>query len=814
MARDVAQPRKGVGYWLTMLVALITLIFGIVIFGGGMWLLGLGGSPYYAIAGALLILTAVLMFMGQQVAIWVYALTFLFTLVWAFWEAGFDGWAQVPRLLGPFILLILIFLTNPVLRAFGPMSGPRLRVPAAAAMVVVLGAVALVPVLLPRSEAIAQGGVTPNPPEAVLPTDAAAGVDWPVYGGTALETRFSTLSQITPDNAGKLKKVFEYHTYDLPKYRPDKDAIKDKYSPEATPIKIGDNLYLCSARNIILAVNAISGDETWRYDPQISDGHIPYGATCRGVAYYAVPNAPPDQPCATRILEGTQDARLIEVDAKTGKLCDGFGTGGQVDLLKGIGMSVPGWYGVNAPPVIVRNVIVTGAQVQDGMDENAPSGVIRGYDAVSGKFLWAWDMGRPGNTSEPGPGETYTRGTPNMWTAATGDDALGLVYIPLGNSSVDYFGGNRKPYENEYNSSLVAIDVTSGKDVWHFQTVHYDVWDYDLGSQVSLFDYPSDSGAVPALVLTSKQGQIYVLDRKTGKPLMPVEERPVPKTGSVEPDKLSNTQPYSSYANLTFPDLTEASMWGMTPIDQLWCRIQFRQASYVGQYTPPSLDKPFIEYPSYNGGSDWGSVAVDQKDGILIANYNDMPNFDELLTRDEAKKRNWRAIDDLGGADTGRDEAAVQNGAPYANLINAGWKNSLTGLLCKQPPYGGIRAIDLKTGKTLWDHPLGDASANGPWGMKSFLPIRIGTPNNGGSVITAGGLVFIAASSDNKFRAFDLKTGREVWSTRLPAGGQANPMTYEVNGKQVVAVFAGGHHFMKTGVGDSLMAYALPDQGS
>jgi quinoprotein glucose dehydrogenase len=304
-----------------------------------------------------------------------------------------------------------------------------------------------------------------------------------------------------------------------------------------------------------------------------------------------------------------------------------------------------------------------------------------------------------------------------------------------------------------------------------------------------------------------------VLDRRTGKPLFPVTERVVPKTGSVEPDRLSNTQPFSGYANVVGAVIKESDMWGATLLDQLYCRIQYRQANYYGQYTPPSVDKPFIEYPSYNGGSDWGSVAVDQQAGILVVNYNNMANYDQLVTREEADRRGWRAIDDVGGADTGSDEeAAVQKNSPYGNLINSGWKVPYVGTLCTQPPYGGIRAIDLKTGKTLWDHPFGDARANGVFGIPMLLPIRIGTPNNGGAVITAGGLVFIAATTDNVFRAFDLKTGKLVWSAALPAGGQANPMTFEVNGKQIVAIFAGGHHFMKTPVGDDLIAYALPDK--
>jgi len=806
-----AYIHKGIGYWLTMLLALVILIFGLWLFIGGVWLITLGGSPYYGFAGLLLLITSVLMFRGQQVAIWVYALAFLFTLIWALFESGFNGWAQVPRLLGPVIMFILVLCTTPVLRALGPTHWPRrVETTAVSGVVVILALALAVPLAMQHGSAVAQSNAA-TPTAGSTPT-ATAGEDWPVYGGTNLEARYSTLDEITPDNVNKLKKVWEYRTGDLPQNLPDNGALKGKYSPETTPIKVGSSLYLCSARDIVISVDALSGKEIWRYDPKVGDGYVPYGATCRGVAYYAVPNAAPDQACGTRIIEGTMDARLIAVDARTGKPCVDFGTGGEVNLMKGIGMSQPGWYGSNAAPMIVRNVVVMGAQVQDGMDENAPSGVIRGYDAQSGKFLWAWDMGNPGSTAEPPPGQTYTRGTPNMWTAAAGDDQLGYVYVPLGNSSVDYYGGNRKPYENEYNSSLVAIDVTTGKPVWHFQTVHYDVWDYDLGSQPSLVNFPTDSGTVPALILPSKQGEIYVLDRRTGKPLAPVEERPAPKTGSVEPDKLSSTQPYSGYANVVGPVLKESDMWGVTLLDQLYCRIQFRQANYFGQYTPPSLDKPFIEYPSYNGGSDWGSVAVDEKDGILVVNYNNMANYDELLTRDEANKRGWRAIDDLGGPSTGSDdEGAVQKGAPYANLINSGWKVPYLGTLCTQPPYGGIRAIDLKTGKTMWDHPFGDARANGPFGLPTFLPIRIGTPNNGGALITASGLVFAAATTDNVFRAFDIRTGKEVWSTQLPAGGQANPMTYSIDGKQVVAIFAGGHHFMKTPVGDYLEVFGLPD---
>lgn len=799
--------RHGLGYWLTMLLGVVVGLTGLILGGGGLFLATLGGSWYYLIAGVALLVTAWLVFRRERSAIYLYLALFVVTVVWSVIEAGSNGWAYVPRLVAPAILLILLLLASPVLRR-NPLrsrSGFHAGAVATAALVLV-GGLAVATVGLQHGSAVAQqAAVAPAP--ALTAGDQQAGKDWPVYGGTDHSMRYSQLAEITPQNAGQLKEIWTYRTGDMPK----SDEMKDKYSPETTPIKVGDTLYMCSAMDIVLAVDAGSGKEKWRYDPVVSEGNVPYGATCRGVAYYAQPNAAPHQPCATRVIEGTMDARLIAVDAENGTPCADFGRNGAIDLLKGIGRTVPGWYGVNAPPMIVRNVVVTGAQVQDGQAEDAPSGVIRGYDAVSGKFLWAWDMGRPDTTAEPGPGETYTRGTPNMWSAAAGDDELGFVYVPLGNSSVDYFGGNRKDYENQYSSSLVALDVTTGKPAWRFQTVHYDVWDYDLGSQPSLFDYPGDGGPVPALVLPSKQGQLFVLDRRTGKPLVPVDEKPVP-SGGVEPDRLSPTQPFSSYASVVGPDLTEADMWGMTPFDQLWCRIQFRQASYQGQFTPPTADKPFIEYPSYNGGMDWGSVAVDEQNGILVTNYNDMPNYDQLIPRAEADKMGWRAIDDLGGTDTGAYDASPQKGAAYAALLNAGWKVPWTGMLCKEPPYGGIRAIDLKTGKTLWDKPFGDARGNGPFGLKSHLPIPIGTPNNGGPLITAGGLVFIGATTDDMFRAFDIKTGKEVWSVKLPAGGQANPMTFEVDGKQVIAMFAGGHHFMKTPVGDYLVAYALPDK--
>ncbi|MFD2648467.1 membrane-bound PQQ-dependent dehydrogenase, glucose/quinate/shikimate family [Devosia albogilva] len=884
----MADRGRGFGYWAVLVLALVMAVFGLPIFAGGIWLITLGGSWYYALAGLGLVVSAFFLFRHSMAGVWIYLLTFLGTLIWALWEKGMDGWAQVPRLVGPTVILVLVLLCIPALR--GPARVARGAFAAAAVGVLSLGASLMVLTTASDARLVAQETPAPAPaepspaepapaepapeeaepaePEPATPAtptepadpaeadaaepaapadpagaeseaaspdtgtaapvdptegDAApaettlaaaqpepqleVGADWPAYGGSYHALRYSPLSQITRENIDQLERVWEYNTGDMPS-----EAAEGKYSPENTPLKVGNNLYLCSPMNILIAIDAASGLEEWRFDPEVSEDAIPYGATCRGVAYYQIPDAPADQACAARILVGTLDARLIAVDATTGQPCADFGVNGQVNLEEGIGDTVPGWYAVTSPPTIVRGIAVLGAQVKDGQAEDAPSGVVRGYDAVTGELAWAWDLGNPDNRGAPAEGEVYTRGTPNMWTIAAADEELGLVYLPLGNSSVDYYGSNRSELENEYATSLVAVDATTGDDVWHFQTVRNDVWDYDLGSQPSLVDFPTADGTVPALVLASKQGDIYILNRETGESLFPVEDRPVP-TGGVEPEYLAETQPFSAYHTLAFPDLTEADMWGMTPIDQLWCRIQFRQSHYQGIYTPPTSDTHWLQYPGYNGGNDWGSVAIDVERGLLIANYNNMPNHNRLVPREEADEAGLVPIYDAGAGqgETALGEAGPQIGAPYAIDVNAGWRQ-WTGLLCTEPPYGGIRAIDLATGETVWDRPFGTARRNGPWGIPSMLPLDIGTPNNGGPVVTAGGLIFISATTDNLIHAIDVETGETVWTDELPGGGQTTPMTYEVDGRQYVVIAPGGHHFMETPISDAVIAYAVPQE--
>lgn len=805
--------------WWAIAVGSALVVLGLLLLGGGAWLIALGGSWYYIFAGAGLIASGWLLLRRQYVGVFVYLAVWLLTMIWAVWEVGFQLWPLVPRTVAPTVLLLFVITTAPALRR------RRNHTLVAATMALLFSelihpapAVAQQPTSPAERAQIDQARPGPAvtgqsdtkqpiiPPQAgdgatgMPPGELKTGSDWPAYGGSYKAERYSPLNQITTDNVARLKRVWTYRSGDMPG-----KGAKGKYSPENTPIKVGDSLYFCTAKNILISLDAKTGKEEWRHDPEVSDDAIPYGATCRGVVYFSLPDAAPNALCAARIIQATLDARLIAVDADTGQPCVSFGRQGEVDLNRGIGDTVPGWYAVSSPPTLVKGILVTGAQVKDGQAEDAPSGVIRGYDAASGKLAWAWDMGKPDLTGVPAEGETYTRGTPNMWTIAAGDDELGLVYLPMGNSSVDYYAGNRSAAENEFSTALVAIDVTTGDVKWKFQTVHKDVWDYDLGSQPTLVDFPGPNGSVPAVVLASKQGPIYVLNRETGEPLFPVEERPAP-TGGVEPEQLSKTQPYSTYATLSKPQLTEKDMWGMSPLDQLWCRIQFHRASYKGEYTPPTADRHWIQYPGYNGGSDWGSIAIDSKSGILIANYNDMPNYNRLIPRKEADDLGIKSIDE--GGEGGGGEAGAQAGSPFAIDVNAGWRMP-TGLLCKQPPYGHIRAIDLKTGKTLWDKPLGTARNNGPFGIPSLLPINIGTPNNGGPIITAGGLVFLAATTDDIFRAINIKTGEVVWQDTLPAGGQTTPITYEVDGRQYVVIAPGGHHFMETKIGDYVIAYAL-----
>ena len=797
--------------WGAAIVGVVIALIGAVLAAGGAWLAVLGGSLYYLLTGVAMIVAGVLLVRGRMLGAWLYMAIVAVTVLWAFADShGNLAWALVPRIFAPIVLLIAVLLVMPTLTA----RPGRWKLAGGGVTGVVLATAILFTVLGTRDVAV---GALPAPLSQGMsdPSGQATGPDWPAYGGTSAARRFSPLAQINAANVGQLERVWLAHTGDMPSDK----AAAHQYGAETTPIKIGDALYLCSAKNILISLDAATGTERWRYDPKVPNEWIPYTAACRGVTYYAVPGAAAGSLCATRILEATLDARIIAVDAATGRPCPDFGTNGQVNAKIGMGEVFPGMVSMNSPMVIVRGIAVTGHQVLDGQKRWAPSGVIQGFDAVTGKLRFAWDMMHPEWNGYPPAGQQWSRGTPNMWTIASGDEELGLVYLPMGNSAVDYWSSMRSPTENNFATSIVALDVTTGKPRWRFQAVRKDVWDYDFGSQPSLIDY----NGTKALLISSKQGDLYIVDRATGRPLTPIGTIRAPG-GGVEPEQRSPTQIVSLWHTLRKDPLTEHDMWGMSPIDQMICRINFRRASYKGFFTPPEVDRHSIEYPGYNGGTDWGSVAVDPARGVIVANYNDMPNYNRLVPRAIADKRGWftreqkakMAAADKGG-DASRGNAPHAEGAgdpqaqtPYAIDVNAGWQMPFTGMLCKQPPYGGIRAIDMATGKTIWDRAFGSARKNGPFGIPSYLPFTIGTPNNGGAVVTAGGIVFIAAATDDLFKAIDLRTGKILWQTVLPAGGQATPMVYEQNGREYVVLMTGGHHFMKTPIGDQVIAWALP----
>lgn len=778
------------------LFGLLLFLTGIILVVPGYKLLTLHGSAWYVLAGAVWAIAGILVFLRRASGLYLYTLSFIATLVWSLWESGLDGWALVPRLDLPLVYLIFAVLLMPKYHRDGAKGYRRYGI--AVLVLTVVGLVVAVP--LAQKPWQVEANSTPAGHYYDEQTTPAA-QDWPTYGGGYGAQRYSALQQITPANVSQLKRVWEYHTG---------EAHSANFGNELTPIKVGDAIYGCTIRHKIFAIDAATGKQKWMFDPKTPATSSPPNSACRGVAYYADPAATAGQQCAQRIIVGTLDAKLAAVDANTGAICEDFGDHGFVDLMQGLGKWPAGMVSVTAAPTVVRGVVVTGQQVMDGQLRSAPSGVVRGYDAVTGKLRFAWDMEQPDITTTPPEGKTYTPGTPNMWSTAVADEKLGLVYLPMANSAGDYYSSTRTAEERKYSSSVTALDVTTGKPRWVYQFIRNDVWDYDTPAQPSLVDFPTDKGLVPALIQTTKQGDLWVLDRRTGQPLHKVEEQPAPQ-GGVEPAERAATQKRSLYSHTQKPDLTEQMMWGISPFDQLACRIQYRSANYQGIFTPPSADKPWIEYPGNNGGSDWGSISVDVHNGVIIENYNDLPSYSKLVPRavDDALGVFWMGDARYKNPPPGRNRP--QAGLPYGQDVNTGWVSNL-GVICKQPPFGMIKAIDLSSGKTLWDRPLGTAERNGPWGLHSMLPLQIGLPNNGGVLTTRSGVAFVGATTDDYLRAIDVKSGKTLWKDELPAGGQATPMTYEVNGQQFVIIMAGGHHGMMTPEGDSVIAYALPNK--
>lgn len=635
--------------------------------------------------------------------------------------------------------------------------------------------------------------------------DSGRTAGWSHYGGDVGGTRHSPLDQVTPENVDQLRVAWTYHHGDV---------IKDGgYGSSAhggspasttfqnTPILIDDTLYICSPFNKVIALDAETGEERWRFDPKVdTTGH--YLLNCRGVSAWTDSRARAGDFCATRIFAGTIDARLIALDAATGTPCPGFGDGGTVDLTEGVGDVQPGEYGVTTPPVVLGDRLVTGSMVLDNRRIDAPSGVVRAYSARTGKRLWAWEALVPGAaTSQQGE---FRRGTSNAWGALSADPERNLVFVPTGNTSPDYFGGYRDGLDY-YSSSIIALDGDSGEVVWHYQTVHHDIWDYDIGAQPVLFDFPREGGAVPGVIAATKMGHLFFLDRLTGEPLLPVEERPVP--GRVVPGEKdwSPTQPFPVAPKPLHPaTLTPDDAFGFTPWDRAACKKIIEEARSEGIFTPPSTQGT-IQYPGMVGGMNWGSLSVDAGRRLMIVNTQRIATYIRMVPRAEYDAM----VEEMGGAPAFGYEP--QGGTPYAlervPLLSPG-----LGAPCNPPPWGTLVAVDLATGDIVWDVPLGNTRDLAPWPIWWFLG-EMGVPNLGGPITTASGLTFIGATTDGYLRAFKTATGELLWKSRLPNSAQATPMTYRVSpeGKQYVVIAAGGHMLLGTEPGDALVAYALPD---
>lgn len=776
--------------WLTML---LLAAFGLVLAIGGVRLLSLGGSAYYLLAGLGLLGVAALLYRRRRDALWLYGALLVATVGWAVWEVGADVWALVPRLAAPLaggVWLLLPWvrrsLSRDVSRAGPLMLGLAGLLGLGLGLAGLLRSPAIDPMYAPDGDAVAAGVRL-----APLPEDG----DWRNYGNDPGGTRFSTASQLTPANVKGLEVAWTYRLGPAP---------EGYVTFEATPLKVGDTVYICTGYNDVIALDAETGRERWRFRADVDLADVA-AMTCRGVAWYRAPDA---AVCPERILANTLDARLIALDAKTGRRCPDFGTNGEVSLLAGMGEVTKGYYYATSAPTVVRGKVVLGGWVTDGQYWGEPSGVIRAFDARTGALAWAFDMGRPDRTGAPGPGEEYTRSTPNSWAPMSADEELGMVYAPTGNATPDYFGAQRRPFDDAHTSAVVALDAETGRPRWVFRTAYHDVWDYDVGSQPTLLDLPGPNGPVRALAQATKRGEIFLLDRVTGKPLAKVEDRPAPQAGAVPEERLSPVQPYSvGMPSFRGRDLTEAMMWGLTPVDQLWCRIRFREARYEGPMTPPGLT-PSITSPGYLGGMNWGGVSIDRDRNLLLVSTNHVANYTRLLTRAEVDRRGLKPR--RPGSNEFVGGPVPQVNTPYG--AETGAFLSPLGVPCQQPPYGRLSAVDLTTRKLVWTQPLGTARDSGPLGIASGLPVTMGVPNLGGAITTRGGLTFIGATQDRYLRAFETASGRLLWESRLPAGAQATPSSYvsPASGRQMVVVAAGGSGLMQSKQGDYLIAFALP----
>lgn len=804
------MPRRtspGIVGIVSLLFALLT---GLYLVGGGAWLASLGGSVYYVIAGVVMIGVAWGLYVRSQMALTLYALLLAGTAIWSLWESGPDFWALAPR-----SGVLVVFGLWLLLLASWRLTPPR-RIGASLLAGALLGWAGVLVYAVFHDPQTVDGSFGAASVAPAKDRDGIAGTDWPAYGRTQEGTRYSPLQQITPQNAKDLQVAWTFRTGDM---KGPKDPVE--ITNEVTPIKIGNLLYLCSPHQQLFALDPATGTLKWKFDPKLQPDPSFQHVTCRGVSYVdlaaspapagavagasdanaaAAPGAGGAPACTQRIYLPVNDGHLYALDALTGERCADFGDHGDLDLQHAMPVDTPGMYEPTSPPIVTGKVIVVAGAVEDNFSTREPSGVIRGFDVRTGELLWAFDPGAADPNRIPGQGEHYTWNSPNSWAPAAYDAKLDIVYLPMGVKTPDIWGGDRSPEMERYASGLLALNASTGKLAWFYQTVHHDLWDMDLPAQPTLADITDKDGkTVPVVYAPAKTGNLFVLDRRTGALVVPAPEMPVPQ-GAAPGDRVSPTQPFSALTYRPKKQLTGADMWGATMYDQLVCRVIFHKLRYEGTFTPPSLQGTLV-FPGNLGMFEWGGIAVDTDRQIAVANPIALPFVSRLIPRGPNNP-----VEPAQGQRGSGTEVGVQSqyGVPYGVTLNPFL--SPFGLPCKQPAWGYISAIDLKTNTIVWKKRIGTVRDSSP----IPLPFKMGMPMLGGPIVTAGGVVFIGATADNYLRAFDVNTGAQLWQARLPAGGQATPMTYSADGKQYVVIAAGGHGSFGTKLGDYVIAYALP----